>query len=103
MHGWDAALGEMAVPLGPQRVVLIGQVEGVNYLAALPAIITGWVRPNRGIRVVWNVTQPGAYCVDCIDVESQGARPQTAPGDSSSDTTRATVRTLPRAISSSGF
>lgn len=65
----------MTVPLGPQRLLLVGEVERVDDLAALPPAITGRIRPNAGIRVVRNVTQPRAIRVECVDVEGQRARP----------------------------
>lgn len=102
-HWWYASLGEMAIPLGPERVLRVGEVESVDDVAALPAVIAWRLRPNARVGAVRNVTQPDAGGVDRIDIECQRARPQTAPGDSSSDTTRATARALPRAISSSGF
>lgn len=103
MHRWHAALGEMAIPLCPERVLLVGEVESVDHVASLPPVVTWRLRPAARVGAVGNVTQPGAGGVNRIDVERQRARPQTAPGDSSSDTTRATRRALPRAISSSGF
>jgi len=103
MHRWYAPLGEMAIPLSPQRVLLVGEVESVDDVAALPTVVTWRLRPNAWVSAAGNVTQPRAGGVNRIDIECQRARPQTAPGDSSSDTTRATRRALPRAISSSGF
>jgi len=99
----NPALGEMAVPLGAQRLLLIGEVEGIDHVAPLPPVVACWLRPRAGVGAVWDLAQPGAGGVNRIDVERQLARPQTAPGDSSSETTRATRRALPRAINSSGF
>jgi len=103
MHRWYPPLGEMAVPLGPERVPVVGEIEHVDDLAVLPAVVAWRPGPRPRISAVRHVTQPRARGVDRIDVESQRRSPQTAPGDSSSDTTRATRRALPRAISSSGF
>jgi hypothetical protein len=103
MQRWYPPFREMAIPLGPQRVPLIGEVQGVDDLASLPPVVARRLRPKARIGVVRNVTQPRAGGADRIDVERQRRSPQTAPGDSSSDTTRATRRALPRAISSSGF
>jgi len=103
LHRWYAPLGEVAIPLSPQGLLLIGEVEGVDDVAALPAIIARRLRPKAWVSAVRDLTQPRAGGVDRIDVERQPARPQTAPGDSSSETTRATRRALPRAIKSSGF
>jgi hypothetical protein len=71
VHGRYATLGEMPVPLRPQRVLLLGEVEGVDGLATLPAVVAGRLRPRARIRVVRNVAQPGACRADCIDVECQ--------------------------------
>lgn len=100
---WYAPLGEVPIPLGPQRFLGVRQVEGIDDIAALPSAFTGRLRTSMRVGFVGNVTQPCTRRVSCIDVERQRARPQTAPGDSSSETTRATFRALPRAISSSGF
>ena len=103
MHRWYAPLGEMAIPLSPERVLVVGEVESVDDVAALPTVVTWRLRPYARVGAVGNVTQPRAGGVNRINTECQRAGPQTAPGDSSSDTTRATRRALPRAISSSGF
>lgn len=93
----------MPVPLGPERVLCFGEVERVDDLTVLPAVVAGRPRTDARVGGVGKVTQPCAGRVDWVDVERQLAGPQTAPGDSSSDTIRATLRALPRAISSSGF
>ena len=103
VQGWYAPLGQVPVPLGPEGLLCIGEVERVDDLAVLPAVVAGRSRTDTRVGGVGKVTQPGAGRVDRVDVERQRAGPQTAPGDSSSDTTRATLRALPRAISSSGF
>lgn len=103
MQRWQAALGEVPVPLGPQRSLGVREVEGVDDVAVLPAVVAGRLRPGTGVGAVGNVAQPGARRVSCVDVECQRTGPQTAPGDSSSETTRATLRALPRAIRSSGL
>jgi hypothetical protein len=93
----------MAIPLSPQRALHIGEIESVDDGAALPTAVTWRPRPNARVSAVGNVTQPRPGGVNRIDIKCKRARPQTAPGDSSSDTTRATRRALPRAINSSGF
>jgi hypothetical protein len=103
LHRWYATLGEVAIPLGPQGLLLISEVEGIDDLAVLPAVITRWLWPPAWVSEVGDLTQPRSGGVSRIDVECQRAGPQTAPGDSSSETTRATRRALPRAINSSGF
>jgi hypothetical protein len=103
LQRWDASLGEMAVPLGPERRFLGGEVKGIDDVPPLPPIVARRLRPGTWVGAVWDLTQPGAGGVDRIDVEGQLTGPQTAPGDSSSDTTRATRRAFPRAIRSSGF
>lgn len=103
MQRWYAPLSEVPIPLGPQRVLGARKVEGINDFAALPSVIGRRLRPSTRVRFVGNVTQPCTSRVGRVDVECQRAKPQTAPGDSSSETTRATLRARPRAISSSGF
>lgn len=100
---WDTTLGEVAIPLSPQRFLVVGEVERVEGVAALPAVVAGRLRPYVWIGVMCDVAQPRPRGRNRINVERQRAGPQTAPGDSSSETTRATRRTRPRAISSSGF
>jgi hypothetical protein len=36
---WNRSLGEVAVPLGPGSLLAVGQVEGVDDIAALPAVV----------------------------------------------------------------
>jgi hypothetical protein len=93
----------VAVPLSPKALLVSGEVEGVDDLTALPAVVAGRLRSEAWVGEVRDVTQPRSGGVNRIDVERQRSGPQTAPGDSSSETTRATRRALPRAISSSGF
>ena len=96
-------LGKVAIPLRPERLLAVGQVKGIDGVAALPAIVAGRLWPQARIGTVRDVAQPRAGGVNRIDIERQRARPQTAPGDSSSEITRATCRTRPRAINSSGL
>jgi len=103
LHRWNAPFGEVAIPLSPERLLLIGEVEGIDDVAALPAVVARRLWPSAWVSAVRDLTQPRAGGVGRIDVERQRGRPQTAPGDSSSETTRATRRALPRAINSSGF
>lgn len=103
VHRWYSTLGEVAIPLSPQRLLLIGEVESVDDVAALPAVVARWLRPPARVSEVRDLTQPRSVGVNRVDVERRRAGPQTAPGDSSSETTRATRRALPRAINSSGF
>jgi hypothetical protein len=103
VHRWYAALREVAIPLSPKRFLVVSEVEGVDDVAALPAVIARRLRPEAWVGEVRDLTQPCSRRVDRIDVERQRVGPQTAPGDSSSETTRATWRALPRPINSSGF
>lgn len=93
----------MPIPLRPQRLLLVGEVESIDDVAPLPAAVAWRLRAELRVSPVRDVTQPDAGGIDRIDMECQRPRPQTAPGDSSPDTTRATRRARPRAINSSGF
>jgi hypothetical protein len=42
----------MAIPLSPQGLLLICEVEGVDDLAALPAVVAGWLRPEARVSEV---------------------------------------------------
>jgi hypothetical protein len=90
VHRGYPTLREVAIPLSPERVLVVGEVEGVDDVAALPAAVARWPRPRVWIGAVRNLTQPRASGVNRNGIERQRARPQTAPGDSSSETTRAT-------------
>jgi hypothetical protein len=102
-HRWYPSLGEVAIPLRPQRLLVIGEIEGVDDVAMLPAVVARRLRPKARVSAVRDLTQPRAGGINRNNPERQRVRPQTAPGDSSSETTRATRRALPRAINSSGF
>jgi hypothetical protein len=56
LHRWYAPLGEVAIPLSPQGLLLVCEVEGVDDLAALPAVLTGWLRPEAWVSEVRDVT-----------------------------------------------
>jgi hypothetical protein len=58
VQGRYTALGEMPVPLRPQRLLVVGQVERVDDVAALPAVVARRLRPNVRVRTVRNVTRP---------------------------------------------
>jgi hypothetical protein len=103
LHRRYASFREVAIPLRPEGLLVVSEVERVDDIAPLPAAVAWWLRPKAWISAVRDLTQPRTCRVDRIDIECQSAGPQTAPGDSSSDTTRATRRALPRAINSSGF
>jgi hypothetical protein len=93
----------VAIPLSPKRFLIVREIEGVDDVAALPTVVAWRLRPEAWVGEVRDVTQPRSSGVNRIDVKRQRVGPQTAPGDSSSETTRATRRALPRAINSSGF
>ena len=71
LQRWYAPLGQVAIPLGPQRLLLIGEVEGVDYLAALPPVVAWRRRPEAWVSAVRDVTQPRSGGVNRIDVERQ--------------------------------
>jgi len=56
LHRWYAPLGEVAIPLSPQGLLLICEVEGVDDLAALPAVVAGRLRPEARVSEVRDVT-----------------------------------------------
>jgi len=65
------ALCQLAIPLRPERVLALRQIEGVNDEATLPAVISGRLGPRAWIRTMGDVTQPRAGGVDSRDVERQ--------------------------------
>ncbi len=75
LHWWDAPLGEVAIPLSPQGLLLICEIEGVDDLAALPAVVARWLRPKAWIGEVRDVTQPRSGGINRIDVERQRLGP----------------------------
>src|SRR3954451_11116564 len=64
-------LSQVAIPLGPERARIVGQVEGVNHLTALPAAVTRRLRPSAWVCTMRHLTQPRAGSVDRGDVERQ--------------------------------
>jgi hypothetical protein len=72
-------------------------------MPSLPAAVARRLRPEARVGAVGDLAQPLSRGIDGVDVERQLPRTQTAPGDSSSETTCATRRARPRAIRSSGF
>jgi len=71
VHGRYTTLGEMSVPLSPKRVLLLGEVDGVDDVAVLPAVVAERLRARARVRAMRNVAQPGACRADRIDVEGQ--------------------------------
>jgi hypothetical protein len=57
---WDASVGEMAIPLGPQRLLLIDEVESIDDVAALPPVVPWRLRAKARVGAVRDVTQPVA-------------------------------------------
>ncbi len=53
---WDSRLGEVAIPLGPERRFVPGQVEGIDHGATLPTVVTRGLEPHPWIRSARNVT-----------------------------------------------
>jgi len=70
-HWWNPSLSKMPIPLGPERVRLIGEIQRVDDRAALPAVIARGLRSRTRICIVRHVAQPCAGGVDWIDVERQ--------------------------------
>lgn len=75
MRRWNASLGEVAVPLGPQRVRAVREIKRVDNLAPLPPVVARRLRPSMRVRCVRNLPQPRPSRVDGIDVECQRFRP----------------------------
>jgi hypothetical protein len=46
----------VAIPLSPQGLLLICEVEGVDDRAALPAVVAGWLRPEAWVSEVRDLT-----------------------------------------------
>ena len=56
--GRQPALGKGPIPLGPCRLLAVGEVEGVDHLAALPARVGWWIALARELgSFVWEVGQ----------------------------------------------
>lgn len=55
-HRWYAPLGEVAIPLRPKRLLIVGEIEGVNNVAALPAVVALRLRPEPWVSEVRDVT-----------------------------------------------
>ncbi|MGH3017411.1 MAG: hypothetical protein ACRDLU_03445 [Gaiellaceae bacterium] len=70
-HGRKAPLGEVPIPLGPKRCLLVREVEGVDHTPALPAVVVGGKRPQTRIGSMRNVAQPRSGDIDWIDVQRQ--------------------------------
>jgi hypothetical protein len=68
----QTALGEMAIPLSPERLLVTRQVEGVDNGSALPAIVRRRGRAGARIGAVGDVAQPDAGRIECPNVERQG-------------------------------
>jgi hypothetical protein len=71
----QAALGEVAIPLGPERVLVARQVQGIHDGTALPAVVLGRARPRSRIGAVGNVAEPGARRIECAQFDRQRRRP----------------------------
>jgi hypothetical protein len=61
----------MAIPLSPDRGLLVGEVESIDDVAALPTVVARRPRSNARVSAVGNVTQPRAGGVNRIDSEWQ--------------------------------
>jgi len=70
---WQAALGEVAVPLGPERVLVAREEEGIDDRSALPAVVRRRDGPGAGIGVVGNMPKPDAGRIECPGFERQGS------------------------------
>ena len=71
----QAAFGEVAIPLGPERLLVTRQVQRIYDRAALPAVVLGRDGPPSRIGAVGNVAQPGARRIECPQFERQRRRP----------------------------
>jgi hypothetical protein len=82
-HQWrQAGFGEVAVPLGPNTVWAVGQVEGVHDRAVLPAVVPRWFRSPGGVGSSGHVPPPVTFDGGGIDVQLQACpkRRQATPG-----------------------
>lgn len=97
---WQAGLSQMAIPLGPDTGVTVGQVHGIHDPATLPAVVRGRIGPGRRIGPCRHVPKPRSLDRDRVDVRPHAV--YAAPGDSSALTSRATCRARPFAINCTG-
>lgn len=64
---WDQALGEMAIPLSPGRVRVVGKVERVDSISVLPAVVRRRLTLRQWLRTGVGVLEPEAANGDCRD------------------------------------
>jgi hypothetical protein len=66
---WEAAFGEVAVPLGDRGVRFVGEVEAADQFAVLPAAVGRLGAASEEVGAVRGVADPFAGDGDGIDVE----------------------------------
>ena len=92
--------GEMAIPLGPDRRLRFREVDGIDDVATLPAVVRRVLSPRKRRKTGSGMPEPLATDASGVDRQRQG---YAAPGCSSPRTTAATRRYSPRARRSIGF
>jgi hypothetical protein len=84
----DACFGEMAIPLGPDRGLVAGEVQRLNGRATLPAAVRRRDPSRERVGSAHRVAPPSTLPDgDGVDVEGHA---QAAPGSSRLETRRAT-------------
>jgi hypothetical protein len=68
----QAALGEVAVPLGPERLLVTRQVQRIDNGSALPTVVRRRAGADAWIGAAGNVPKPDAGRIECPQFERQG-------------------------------
>ena len=89
-----------SIPLGPNSVLIVSEVERIHNPTSLPTIVFRRDRTVRRVQSSRDMTQPPSLDAGRIDLERQAA--YAAPGDSRSLISLATSRARRRAMSSIG-
>jgi len=61
--------GQVAIPLGPSRCFLVGQVKSVDDFSSLPSIVRRRIPPWERLHARSRHTNPNASYRYCVDIE----------------------------------